>query len=104
MRTLLLILVLGVPPLALQLASPVPRLDADAVEYYAHLRSLYFDGDVDFENEFAHFGILERYDKIRLVPFGEYIPLREVLPFLQVFAPLSREITPGQAEVIFSLR
>ena len=59
----LLALLLGGPALAIQLLSPVPRLDADAVEYYSHLRSLYFDRDVDFANEFAHFGILTRWDK-----------------------------------------
>lgn len=59
----LLALLLGGPALAVQLLSPVPRLDADAVEYYSHLRSLYFDRDVDFANEFAHFGILTRWDK-----------------------------------------
>jgi len=58
-----LALVLALPPLALQLAMPVPRVDSDAIEYYAHLRSLYFDGDLDFANEFQHFGILERGDK-----------------------------------------
>jgi hypothetical protein len=62
-RAALLALLLGGPALAVQLVSPVPRLDADAVEYYSHLRSLYFDGDVDFANEFAHFGILTRWDK-----------------------------------------
>jgi hypothetical protein len=59
----LLALLLGGPALALQLLLPPPRLDADAVEYYSHLRSLYFDRDVDFANEFAHFGILTRWDK-----------------------------------------
>jgi apolipoprotein N-acyltransferase len=46
---------------------------------------------------------VERYDKIRLVPFGEYIPLRNLLPFLSVFTPITREITPGKEQVIFSL-
>jgi hypothetical protein len=59
----LLALLLGGPALAVQLLAPPPRLDADAVEYYSHLRSLYFDHDVDFANEFAHFGILTRWDK-----------------------------------------
>jgi hypothetical protein len=42
----------------------VPRLDADAVEYFSHVRSLYFDHDLDFANEFEHFGILGRGDKV----------------------------------------
>ena len=54
----------GLPPLGWQLLAPVPRLDADAVEYFSHLRSLYFDHDLDFANEFAHFGILTRGDKV----------------------------------------
>lgn len=58
----LLLLVL-LPSLWLSWHAPVPRLDADAVEYYAHLRSLYFDHDVSFANEFAHFGIDQRWDK-----------------------------------------
>ncbi len=44
-----------------------------------------------------------RYDKIRLVPFGEYIPLREVFPFLARLTPIPRELTPGWERVVFSL-
>ena len=54
---------LAIPMLLAQLRLPVPRLDADAVEYFSHVRSLYFDHDLDFANEFEHFGILTRGDK-----------------------------------------
>lgn len=64
-QALLLVALLGLPTLGGQLLAPVPRLDADAVEYFSHLRSLYFDHDLDFANEFAHFGILTRGDKVR---------------------------------------
>ena len=33
-----------------------PRIYAtDEVQYFAYLRSLYFDGDLDFQNEYQHF-------------------------------------------------
>jgi len=79
---ILLALVLSLPPLTAQLALPVPRLDADAVEYYSHLRSLYFDHDVDLANEFDHFGILSRYDKIRPTPTGHRRTIFSVGPAL----------------------
>lgn len=82
LRTLVLALALGLPPLLAQLALPVPRLGADAVEYFAHLRSLYQDQDVDFANEFEHFGILERYDKIRPTVTGHRRTIFSVGPAL----------------------
>ncbi len=54
----------------------------DAVEYYAHLRSLYQDHDVDFANEFEHFGILTRYDKIRPTVTGHRRTIFSVGPAL----------------------
>jgi hypothetical protein len=66
----LLLLLIALPSLVLQWRAGVPRIDADGVEYYAHLRSLYFDRDVSFANEFTHFGIADRWDKTNLTSTG----------------------------------
>jgi hypothetical protein len=78
----LLALALLLPCLAVQLRAPVPRIDADAVEYYSHLRSLYFDHDLEFTNEFAHFGILERGDKAQPTVTGHRRTIFSVGPAL----------------------
>ena len=57
-------------PLALQLMRPVPRIGADAIEYYSLLHSLYFDHDLRLDNEYAHFNILNRGDKVHLTATG----------------------------------
>ncbi len=81
-RGLLLALLLGLPPLLAQRALPVPRLDADSAEYFALLRSLYCDRDVDLANEYEHFGLLERYDKIRPTVTGHRRTIFSVGPAL----------------------
>jgi hypothetical protein len=81
-ETVLLALLLGLPPLLVQLRLGVPRLDADAVEYFSHVRSLYFDHDLDFANEFAHFGILTRGDKVHPTPTGHRRTIFSVGPAL----------------------
>jgi len=42
------------------------------------------------------------YDKMHLVPFGEYIPLGKALPFLKTVVPIG-EISRGKEFVIFNL-
>lgn len=59
----------------------------------------YFNSAVLFSGEGR---ILKVYDKIHLVPFGEYIPGRLHLPFLATLVPIE-DFTPGREHVVFSL-
>jgi apolipoprotein N-acyltransferase len=44
--------------------------------------------------------ILGRYDKQRLLAFGEYIPLQRYLPFLRNISPTIGNLTPGSGEPV----
>ena len=48
--------------------------------------------------------IIDTYDKMRLVPFGEYIPFRNKLSFVEKFAhnPIG-DFTPGDDHTVFAL-
>ncbi len=45
----------------------------------------------------------QQHDKIHLVPFGEYVPLRGLFPFLSHLVPIG-DFTPGKEYTLFSLR
>jgi apolipoprotein N-acyltransferase len=47
-----------------------------------------------------------RYDKMHLVPFGEYVPLGDELPFMKAFTPYSHDYScrPGEKWTRFPLK
>jgi len=49
-------------------------------------------------------GIVAKHDKQRLVIFGEYVPLANVLPFLKWFTPIDGGFTPGKDQTPFELK
>lgn len=52
------------------------------------------------------YGLTSRYDKIHRVPFGEYLPLRDTLPFLSLFSPYGASfgIEPGEHAANFAYK
>lgn len=46
---------------------------------------------------------LAKYNKIHLVPFGEYIPLRNLLPFLETIVPIG-DVEHGKEYTVFKIQ
>ncbi len=48
--------------------------------------------------------LTEIYDKLHLVPFGEYTPLKEYFPFLRKMVPYQTGLTPGEDWHLFTIK
>ena len=46
----------------------------------------------------------DRYDKIHLVPFGEYLPLPDLFPIFSKLVPFTEFLLPGDKQTIFDIK
>jgi len=74
------------------------RINGDGVMYYVYVRSLMKDGDLEFANEYAHYGILERDDLSMLTKTGRRRSIFAVGPGLAwiPFFALGEVVARGQ--------
>ncbi len=88
-----------------------PELFADLKEFVSQIKIPLLLGIVtQREESFYNTAVLigkngnvaGQYDKLHLVPFGEYIPLRKVFPFLSGIVQIG-DFTPGKEYTLFSL-
>lgn len=81
-------LILGIMEIGVDLlvGSPSFRRGAQKVDYF---NSAYL---IDADGVFRG-----RYDKVHLVPFGEYVPMREYLPFLGKLVEQVGDFEPGES-------
>jgi apolipoprotein N-acyltransferase len=63
--------------------SPAYEKKGDSISYYNRVYMLDGDGNYDY------------YDKVHLLPFGEYVPLKRFLPFVHRIVPAAGDFTPG---------
>jgi len=90
-----------------------PALRDDLTRLSAEVGAPLLVGSVDREGERGRFrnsaflvtpqGLGDRYDKIQLVPFGEYIPLAWLLGFVRHWAEFISEFGAGDRFTVFAL-
>jgi apolipoprotein N-acyltransferase len=48
-------------------------------------------------------GMVNRYDKIQLLPFAEYLPYKGILPWPEHFESITDKLIPGKEETLFQI-
>jgi apolipoprotein N-acyltransferase len=105
------------PDLIIWPEAAVPDILTEGSDYFKELRALASSSKADlltgavtgrnnsFYNSAVFFhsgGSVDTYDKIHLVPFGEYIPLRSIFRFLETVVPIG-EVSRGSEYKLFLL-
>lgn len=70
----------------------------DFIEQTGHTN--FFNGSFLFT---PGIGLDQLYHKCHLVPFGEYVPLGDFLPFIRAFTPIPDSLSAGVTNAVFSL-
>ncbi|MFH0908662.1 MAG: apolipoprotein N-acyltransferase [bacterium] len=61
---------------------------------------VYYNSSFLFDREGA---IMFAYDKQHLVPFGEYVPMRHIFPFMKAMTPIQESFNEGRTGTVFRL-
>ena len=56
------------------------------------------------KNSQNNFNVVDKYNKMHLVPFGEYTPLGEYIPWLKKAIGMGRDLSRGKRFTIFNLK